>query len=124
MHKSISVQGSREGRIPLSIEVSPTYRDKMPISKNNRTKRIFLKGASNRVKSMNEEQAFAELGNERKNNEKLFKNNRNDQLVQIRNIHLTHRLSPMSKSLASPKLVQIRTQLKVETHETGPELIY
>ena len=65
--KCISVQGSRYGKsFNYAEEITHRDRNKLPIKQNRRLlKQIFLKGASNRVRSLNEEQAFAEMRSER-----------------------------------------------------------
>ncbi|KAM3134072.1 hypothetical protein pb186bvf_013798 [Paramecium bursaria] len=75
--KCISVQGSRYGKSFNQAE-EITHRDKnrLPIKQNRRLlKQIFLKGASNRVRSLNEEQAFAEMRSDREIQERIHNSN-------------------------------------------------
>ncbi|CAD8090456.1 unnamed protein product [Paramecium primaurelia] len=92
---SVSVQEFRGIRTASTTGTS-SYRDfqRLPATKTN-YKRQYLKGASNRVKSLKEESHFVQLCNERKGNEKLFKFNRQDQLLNYRNLHL-NKLQPIS----------------------------
>ncbi|CAD8067184.1 unnamed protein product [Paramecium sonneborni] len=91
---SISVKELRVIKTPTNNDFS-SYRDlqRLPITKSN-FKRTYLKGASHRVKSLKEENQFAEA-HKRQGNEKLYKFNRQDQLLNIRNMHL-HKLAPLS----------------------------
>ncbi|CAD8063280.1 unnamed protein product [Paramecium sonneborni] len=91
---SISVKELTVIKTPTTNDFS-SYRDlqRLPITKSN-FKRTYLKGASHRVKSLKEENQFAE-GHRRQGNEKLFKFKRQDQLLNIRNMHL-HKLTPLN----------------------------
>ncbi|CAD8190528.1 unnamed protein product [Paramecium octaurelia] len=92
---SVSVQELRGIRTASTTGTS-SYRDfqRLPPTKTN-YKRQYLKGASNRVKSLKEESHFVQLCSDRKGNEKLFKFNRQDQLLNYRNLHLG-KLQPLS----------------------------
>ncbi|CAK89893.1 unnamed protein product (macronuclear) [Paramecium tetraurelia] len=91
---SVSVQEFRGIRTASTTGTS-SYRDfqRLPATKTN-YKRQYLKGASNRVKSLKEESHFVQLCSDRKSNEKLFKFNRQDQLLNYRNLHL-NKLQPI-----------------------------
>ncbi|CAD8089954.1 unnamed protein product [Paramecium primaurelia] len=91
---SVSVQEFRGIRTASGTGTS-SYRDfqRLPATKTN-YKRQYLKGASNRVKSLKEESHFVQLCSDRKGNEKLFKFNRQDQLLNYRNLHL-NKLQPI-----------------------------
>lgn len=88
----MSVQGSRHLRTQSS-EMLLSYRDiaKLPTPVNNRFKRTYLKGASNRVKSLKEEQQYAKLWSEKR---AVQAPRAQDQLLRIRNLHLK-RLEPL-----------------------------
>ncbi|CAD8109856.1 unnamed protein product [Paramecium sonneborni] len=92
---SVSVQEFRGIRTASTTGTS-SYRDfqRLPATKTN-YKRQYLKGASNRVKSLKEESHFVQLCSDRKQNEKIFKFNRQDQLLNYRNLHL-NKLQPIS----------------------------
>ncbi|CAD8104305.1 unnamed protein product [Paramecium sonneborni] len=91
---SVSVQEFRGIRTASTAGTS-SYRDfqRLPATKTN-YKRQYLKGASNRVKSLKEESHFVQLWSDRKSNEKIFKFNRQDQLLNYRNLHL-NKLQPI-----------------------------
>ncbi|CAD8110070.1 unnamed protein product [Paramecium sonneborni] len=92
---SVSLQDLRGQRIVSTNGIS-NYRDfqRLPITKTN-YKRQYLKGASNRVKSLKEECNFVQLCSNRKDNEKLFKFNQQGQLLNYRNFHL-HKQYPLT----------------------------
>ncbi|CAD8184217.1 unnamed protein product [Paramecium octaurelia] len=93
---SVSLQDLR-GLRTISTNGISNYRDsqRMPITKTN-YKRQYLKGASNRVKSLKEECNFVQLCSDRKDNEKLFKFNQQGQLLNYRNFHL-HKQQPLTQ---------------------------
>ncbi|CAD8180732.1 unnamed protein product [Paramecium octaurelia] len=93
---SVSLQDLRGQRI-ISSNGTSNYRDfqRLPVTKTN-YKRQYLKGASNRVKSLKEESNFVQLCSERKDNEKLFKFNKQGQLLNYRNFHL-HKQYPLTQ---------------------------
>ncbi|CAD8199131.1 unnamed protein product [Paramecium pentaurelia] len=93
---SVSLQDLRGQRI-ISTNGISNYRDfqRMPITKTN-YKRQYLKGASNRVKSLKEESNFIQLCSDRKDNEKQFKFNKQSQLLNYRNFHL-HKQYPLTQ---------------------------
>ncbi|CAD8178232.1 unnamed protein product [Paramecium pentaurelia] len=93
---SVSLQDLRGFRT-ISTNGISNYRDfqRLPITKTN-YKRQYLKGASNRVKSLKEEFNFIQLCSDRKDNEKLFKYNKQGQLLNYRNFHL-HKQYPLTQ---------------------------
>ena len=68
----MTVQGYRDLRTQSTEITLGSYRDvaKLPPSQNTRFKRAYLKGASNRVKSLKEEKEYAHLWSERRSQDK------------------------------------------------------
>ncbi|CAK91382.1 unnamed protein product (macronuclear) [Paramecium tetraurelia] len=133
---SVSLQDLR-GLRTISTNGISNYRDfqRMPITKTN-YKRQYLKGASNRVKSLKEECNFVQLCSDRKDNEKLFKFNQKGQLLNYRNFHL-HKQYPLTQreqqneidnlnKINSSKQMHKNSSLKLVTDSNNQliELVY